>query len=230
MAPACQRARVQVDVVQHAITVKNTIRQAGRKHLNITELEITPSFITAVLPANNMNVIELPNERKEDFITHIKAVYNDVKQQSPNNNKTYISELETEDSAQTKALLGKACATCKGYCCGLGDTHAFQDYWSLELFLKDNKDWTVDDVVNRYTAYLPDKAYEAACVFQGTEGCTLPEEMRSITCRNYKCRGLSDYQLHISQGQDNLTVAGSVQNGNVLNISVFNDEEFSRLD
>lgn len=228
-AGACQRARVQANIIQHAQNAKAAIANEGEKYLSNSRLSATTPFTIAILPANNKDLLVLSSARKKAFLKHIRAIYQDIEQVRPNAHETYQSKLNEQDPQQIADLLGKACATCKGHCCGTGGNHAYQDYGSLKMFLIENASLNEESVAQLYASYLPNESYEFSCIFQANKGCTLPNNMRSITCRNHKCDGLSHYESQLKEGETNLTVAGAVNGSNVLTIAVFSQKGFSYL-
>ncbi len=226
---ACQRARVQAEILEHKTKVNQVIQQSVelfRHSQQPTENdENHPSTpINAILPYNDKALVELPEDRKEAFIAHLRRVYQSVCEQKPNAEATYVAELKPADDELTSTMLGKACGTCKGACCGLGETHAFQDYWSLRRYVSAfEKMPTEKTVINDYRKYLPSHSYHAACVFQGEMGCALPSDMRATTCRNYKCDGLINYENTLRDAGTNLTHAAGTRGRTVLHISVFDE-------
>ena len=185
--------------------------------------------IIGLMPANKNILTELPEARKAAFLAHLTAIFNDLKTGSEMTHKIYNNKLDDPLPEEEASLLGYACATCKGNCCGLGSTHAFQDYPSLENYLcTQPKDLSEDELKEAYRGYMPTQSYRNACVFQGNQGCTLPREMRSFTCNNYRCAELSNYRQQLASSESKLTYAVAVDNEQIIATSVFNAEHFAR--
>ena len=156
-------------------------------------------------------------------------MFNDIKASEKYIYTVYTDELEEPLSAVESALLGKACATCQGYCCSEGGTHGFQDYPSLEQYLSAQPAAiTVDDLAETYSSYIPSHSYQDACIFQSEHGCTLPRDMRSFTCNNYRCGSLTTYQQAVAESNNKLTYAAAVDLDTIFRTHIFNTEDFVR--
>lgn len=247
--PACQRALAQGIIEQTSSKLKAhhkkliTLHETHLKDLSGFESEhhipvkLLESIelnkpITALLPDNNNLVTTLPEERKEGFLTHLKALFNDVKADEKNNRRIYADELEKPLSSVESTLLGNACATCKGYCCTWGGAHhAFQDYPSLQHYLSaQDADITEEELVETYRRYIPAQSYRNACVFQGDRGCTLPGDMRSFTCNNYRCSSLTNYQQDLAKSESKLTYAAAANRDTITRTNIFDKEDFVAID
>jgi hypothetical protein len=246
--PECQRALVKINIEQ-----KKSIHKAHHKILldlhetHIEDLEGLESGhhiplkllgsieqnkpITALLPDNTNRVTRLPEERKEGFLSHLRALFNGIKTGEKNSFPIYADELEAPLSSAVSSLLGNACATCKGYCCtGGGAHHAFQDYPSLQQYLSAQpEDITEDDLVEAYRHYIPTESYRNSCVFQGHHGCTLPSDMRSFTCNNYRCSSLTTYQQDLAKSTSELTYAAAFDGDTITRTNIFDTQDFVPL-
>ena len=83
-----------------------------------------------------------------------------------------------------------ACATCRGFCCRLGQDHAFLDFASIRAVADRHPGMTEREVRRAYARALPDVAYLDGCVFQGPAGCVLDRDMRSWVCNEFQCLDL----------------------------------------
>lgn len=86
--------------------------------------------------------------------------------------------------------LAAACATCRGWCCRQGGTHAFLKADRIRRLLRERPDLEPDDVPSLYEGHLGERHLQGGCVFQGETGCRLPRELRSDTCNEYFCPDL----------------------------------------
>jgi hypothetical protein len=246
--PECQRALAQAVIEQKKRELKKhheDLLALYETHFNnLSELK-TQGYIpvklldsieknkpvTALVPDNNNRITMLTKERKEEFLSHLKALFNDIKIGDKNTRRVYANELEMPLSSVESTLLGNACATCRGYCCTWGGNHhAFQDYPSLEHYLSTQvADITEDELVEIYRNYFPTQSYQNACVFQGGQGCTLPSELRSFTCNNYRCSSLNVYRQDLSKSQSKLTYAGAAAQKKITRTNIFDTEDFVPL-
>jgi hypothetical protein len=243
--PECQRALVQIVIEQKKSKLQAhhkklfTIFEVHQKDLAGLEsrynipIKLLESIeknqpITALLPDNNNRVTELPEERKENFLTHLKALFNDLKTGQKNTHRIYVDELEESLSSVESTLLGNACATCKGYCCnGGGSHHAFQDYPSLQHYLSAQAaDITEDQLLESYRSLIPLQSYHNSCIFQAEFGCTLPSDMRSFTCNNYRCSSLTTYRQDIATSDSKLTYAAAVDKDSISRTTIFDTQDF----
>lgn len=243
-SPECQRALVQAEIEQkktklqehhktlftlYETHLKDLPGLESRHHIPVKLLESIEQNkpIVALLPHNNMLVTRLPEERKEEFLSHLKALFNDIKAGEETTRRLYSRELEAPLPAVESTLLGNACATCKGYCCGLGDTHAFQDYPSLKHYLSTQPaDITENELAETYSSLIPSHSYQNACVFQGDHGCTLSRDMRSFTCNNYRCDSLITYQQDVAKSNSKLTYAAAVKHDTMTTTNIFDVDNF----
>jgi hypothetical protein len=84
-------------------------------------------------------------------------------------------------------VLAATCATCGGFCCLLGETHAFLDVPTLRRYMQQNGTEDVREVEAAYAGYLPRESYENSCVYHTETGCALPPEMRSDVSVRFSC-------------------------------------------
>jgi hypothetical protein len=148
-------------------------------------------------------------------------------QENPSSTKIYATQLDSPLEEKESQLLGMACATCMGECCGLGKEHAFQDTTSLTFFLNGQfKTLELSEVIQLYSQFFPNQSYENSCIFHGNMGCTLPSELRSFTCKNYRCQPLRNYHQELIKNKHELTIAAAAKEKNINKISIFNEEGF----
>jgi hypothetical protein len=237
-APACQQRRVAQELIENKRVTTAQVKNAAETFLenepelakNMRGKKSKQALTVSLVPSNNSPLTKLPEQRAAAFLMHLREIYKDVQTNTPDNHPTYVADIEPDDSPELKSLLGNACATCKGNCCRLGETHAFQDYWSLKRYLQTQAPLTEDELVSQFEAYLPEFSTNDACVFQGSKGCTLPENMRSITCNNHKCYPLIEFQRQITHQPNGIKAIGAVRGRNVDTIAVFTEKDFHYIE
>ena len=231
--PACQRAKVQfysVDLkkklaIEVVLQADKYLSNSPLDKINLMSKEIKPNI--ALFPFNNKGLVPLCDERKSAFLLHLTSVFNAVEEKEPLVVKSYSTVLNEPLSVQEENLLGKACATCEGFCCQEGKTHAFQDYASLKYFLStQSPSLQLKDLLNLYQEYFPEKSYDNACIFQAEQGCALPSDFRSFTCKNYQCESLKSYHHDLVSNEEKLTYSAAVEGECIKNIRIFNKEHF----
>lgn len=71
---------------------------------------------------------------------------------------------------------------------------AYIDDATLLRFAAANPSLDEKGIVHAYSSRLPRRSMQGSCVFHGTQGCTLPRDMRSATCNQYHCAQLRQLQ------------------------------------
>ena len=237
--PHCQRAKVQyhlsVTKKQIISEVTNEVTHVCNEYLHNIDDENHPinnlnSAHIVILPVNTRPLATLPAQRKNEFLLHLKTVYTDIIEQRPASSKIYTTQLDKPIDKEENQLLGQACATCKGRCCGLGDNHAYQDTASLGYFLESQSEaFNLEEITQLYSQYFPSESYQNACVFQGNMGCTLPSELRSFTCKNFLCPSLKTYHKKLINNEQKLTFAVATEERDIKHISIFDEQTFVRV-
>jgi len=236
----CQRAKVQQYLEDNKKRLTAQLISECEQYIQDSNVQILPfsldkalentSPTMALLPANKKPLTELNEQRKEAFLQHLSAIYQDVQQNNSTANRVYSKDLHPPLAKDEAQLLGNACATCMGSCCTHGKTHAFIDYPSLKHMLDAQpNEMSEQTLIDLYADYFPIKSYQEACVFQGSQGCVLPREMRSFTCNNYLCTELSSYRKSIKKAGSTLTFAAAVEKDKIMFTSIYSDQHFIRV-
>ncbi|MDQ6610881.1 MAG: hypothetical protein M3Y64_00490 [Gemmatimonadota bacterium] len=160
------------------------------------------AFVLSIIPRNPAVASLLPESRKEALREHVA-----------NKAAEALAQLEAvalgvqrplwplppivPPDPQVAVVLGAACAGCRGYCCRTGGEHAFITARTMERYL-DQHPGGVDDVVQAYSAYLPDQTLTDGCVYQHADGCVLPRDMRGDTCNRFFCDSLLRFRNKLS--------------------------------
>ena len=238
--PICQRARVQryLDENNKRLTAQLTdeiekyLQNPATQKLSVRirkELKNT-SPLVALLPSNNDQLTDLSQERKLEFLHHLGNIYDDVKNNNPTGNQIYSKSLAPPLPEEEAELLGNACATCMGACCGYAKTHAYLDYTSLKHIIASRvPELSEQELVELYTDHFPEQSYQDSCVFLGMGGCALPKELRSFICSNFLCDSLKSYRHNVLQTGATVTYAAAVQNDKIMFTSVYSNEDFIRV-
>jgi hypothetical protein len=174
-----------------------------------------PAALPVILiPANTRNTEPLPAESREAFLERLRerlarvfahAVRNDDAPMSAEARAAIDDAVPAEavdraspdqpTSPARDALLGVACATCRGECCTAGGTHAFLREDSLvrvrAYLARDDRDDSAETMQAEYARHLPLRHYRGSCVYHTPDGCTLPRALRSNLCNRYLCGGLT---------------------------------------
>lgn len=91
-------------------------------------------------------------------------------------------------------FLEAACTLCAGSCCLVAGNEAYLKPVTLLRVMRNRPQLRPRDILALYLSYLPNKVLEGGCAYQGEKGCTLPAELRSVTCHRYYCYPLRDFR------------------------------------
>jgi len=99
-----------------------------------------------------------------------------------------------EVSAEIEAISGRACGSCRGWCCNTGGEHAWLTVATIRRYRAARPDLGPAEVEAAYLSRLGEQVYHGSCVYHGPAGCTLSREMRSETCNRFFCDGLAAFR------------------------------------
>lgn len=148
---------------------------------------VPPRLLHARLPANEQTPAPLQDERRATFAVNIGAALDralaDPDRPIP----------ESPDTpASRSAMIGSACAACRGSCCRHGGDHAFLYPDHFRRYLRDHPGADPQELRAAYVSHLPGVVYHDSCVYHTTAGCALPRDLRSNLCNSFLCGGLAD--------------------------------------
>ncbi len=153
-----------------------------------------------VVPANDAGPVPLAPTARADFRRHLRRVLADLEATGPSPPEWGSVGGAGTPGTDEAAAIARACATCRGWCCRRGGTHAFLDARSLERVILRDPTSTTDDIEAAYLAHLGATHLEGGCVFQGPAGCRLPRDLRSDTCNDWLCPDLRAQRARWTEG------------------------------
>lgn len=179
-------------------------------------------YAIAILPSFTNPITPLPADRKAIFREHLQKVIDEVRVSPTGTSLDVFSDdlvatasfEPTESSSEPQiandreqvAILpivaGSACATCGGFCCRNGGTHAFVSADTIRRFLAANPDKDCDAAFEEFMGYVPERTYDNSCVYHSSEGCAIPMPYRSKICNDFFCFPLKDLGTMTAE-QDN---------------------------
>ena len=228
-APGCQREKVRFLQKQKQL-LKNNLQAQIRVQIVALNAESKNTLdidrmIVGVVPANTSPIKSLEPNRIELFKQHFKTLFLN---QSNNADYPYSNvQYQYKDQQDNDMWLGLACSTCKGYCCRLGDNHAFLDWQSVcDIRSQLDKEYTDAQLLDYYLSFIPKTSYEKGCLFQGDTGCALPCELRSHTCNRYLCKDVKAISATIKArtlNREEFYIA-AVNNGEIVRIKNASNE------
>ena len=143
--------------------------------------------VRAALPANEQSTVPLSDERRAAFAINVAAAidraFEDPDRPVPES---------PESPARHDALIGSACAACRGSCCRFGGDHAYLYPDHFRRALRARPEVSRDALLAQVVSRLPGEVYHDSCIFHTTAGCALPRELRSNLCNTFLCGGLEE--------------------------------------
>lgn len=214
---ACQQASVKLFLDKQSKKEEELRNQVA--HLCADDAHSSENIPVILLPSNKSDLSTLSKQRKSNFIKHLASVFDSLSEGNLNSSFPYSNTMKSlDDNVQdtNSAALNQACGVCQGHCCRLGGDHAFQDSTSLSEFMAStNNALSKEEVLARYQQFLPVTSYKEGCVFQGEMGCTLPRNMRGLTCNKYACEPLIQLANTLKQSGVTKTHVGAIRDGKV---------------
>lgn len=181
---ACRRA-ARTRWTAETRDVDRRRRAVGRARLRASGIDPDAGPWT-VVPANDAGSVALDPAQVDAFRAHLHRVLNDL---TVHGRPTHSTPPLPMAPAETAAVR-RACATCRGWCCRRGGSHAFLDALSLDRVRRRYPDDSAAELEARYRTHLGATHLDGGCVFQGETGCRLPRPLRSDTCNSWLCPDL----------------------------------------
>lgn len=189
VAWAAQRRDAEVADARRAAT---DFRARVAPALGVTEPQSLP---LGIVPNFHRPVVKTAPSRRAEFRAHLVRVVRQAFE-------------EKLDAAGVTALAGElaeavavapnfpegqaACATCRGFCCRTGGTHAYLNVTVIRSHLVRHPGLRPAEVIRAFLNKLPAKTFDHSCVYHGRRGCALPREMRASLCNQFQCTGLKE--------------------------------------
>lgn len=181
-----QRAAMEVQA--------HELRERGARDQGIAQPEAYP---VTIIPELTIRLGPLPRRRRVLFRERLRELVEEALAEEAGGAAEHASSAAPpapEPSAEAAAVLGAACARCRGFCCRGGGTHAYLSVATIRRYHAAHPEQGTAEVVAAYEARLGERSYRGSCVFHGGRGCTLPREMRSDICNGFFCDGLRDFR------------------------------------
>jgi hypothetical protein len=165
----------------------------------------------SLTPSNGAGPVPLALELREEFRRYLVRIVEEAVHGESGTGKGAVDAEAGTDTQEDRfppptgdeaRALGAACATCRGWCCRRGGTHAFLEADRIRRLMDERPDLTPADVVELYTSHLGATHLEGGCVFQGEQGCRLPRDLRGDTCNAYLCPDLVTLRRRLREPRD----------------------------
>ncbi|MDH5325468.1 MAG: hypothetical protein OEZ68_15245 [Gammaproteobacteria bacterium] len=191
------------------------------------------SAAIAVLPANTLQMRPIPDSRKVAFVGYLNMIADelattDLQKLDEIIDKRVSDYCELFD--EERKLLGKACATCRGYCCvTVGEKNAFLDAIIMRRFWRENPQLTTGQLVDLYTGYIASECVEHSCLYHSDLGCRLPRNMRAYICNEYLCPPLLTLRNDLKQLDSQNVFAAATRNQDIVRFAYFDKEQCVKM-
>jgi hypothetical protein len=203
---------VRIFAATTAFMLKNTTKKRLRERLSAYNAQAdSPADRAFETPFAHTTLVDQPADRAATLRAYLEGLPNrsDDADGAPDPAGDVVVK-HTHPEALTGAPQPKEaafCGTCKGSCCQQGgENMAF-----LRQSVLDRAEQTLGlgsraDVIQHYVALLPDQHIAGSCFFHGSDGCTIPREIRSETCNAYQCHALRSFNAAIAGMKDDATI------------------------
>lgn len=186
--------------------LKGRVREIRDRESALAGIEEPETYWPAVIPANRSRVTNLPDRRRRAFRDHVNRLIGEAgaglaAPSASEAGSPAPPAPSVSPTPEVQAVLNRACALCRGFCCGKGNNHAYLTAETIRRYMGQHPDRRPRDVLASYMGRVGNKTYENSCVFHGADGCRLPREMRSDVCNRYFCPDLKEFQQDLA-GRD----------------------------
>jgi hypothetical protein len=106
-----------------------------------------------------------------------------------------------------RASLEALCGACRGHCCRKGGEHAYLSPRTLQRILADDPAVSGKTLIDVYLSHVPARSYARSCIYHTLSGCALPRALRSETCREYFCPGMTAARASIAENPERPVIA-----------------------
>ncbi len=165
------------------------------KSAALLEIDKPEQFLPVVVPAIRRPLTCLADERKSALADHLKKLID--RAGAERDVLPGARPTETEPQAAPEAngspppMVHEACTLCRGSCCVNGGDGGYLTVETLLRHLDANRELEPADLPDMFLAYVEEETVENSCIFHDQNGCSLPRNIRSATCNDFECTGLS---------------------------------------
>jgi hypothetical protein len=194
-------------------------------------VERPASYPLAVIPSLTAPLVNLAERRRRAFRDRLMELIAEASKHrntptQPTPLSQAICKTDAPPPAEVHALLGAACATCRGHCCATGGVHAYLSVDTIRRFMDANPHLRPRDVLEAYLSRLPNKSLEGSCVYHTNEGCALPREMRSDISLHYFCEPLWELQRTLAEAEERKSFVAAADDHDVVRAAFVGVNEY----
>ena len=205
-APACQRAAVaergrmvyERNQARYAALIQQEIEQAARlrdRVMTAFGFREPDSFRLTVIPAATTRLVKPTERRRRALRDHLNALLDQTAGwPAPPLTAEEPATTPTPRESRLQAVLGQACACCRGFCCEGGGDHAYLKVENLHRYQAAHPDQRPRDVLTTYLERVGQRTVEGSCIYHQADGCALPRTLRADLCNRHFCKALVEFQ------------------------------------
>ncbi|HEY5315761.1 MAG TPA: hypothetical protein VIK18_24745 [Pirellulales bacterium] len=208
-AEHCRRRALHEELA----AIRAAIRQTALRRHGMVTAEAQENAYVAILPAYSATIANLPEKRRRRLRDRVLELIGRTVSKSPAGPVPPAPAIVP--TAGQQRMLGQACALCQGRCCQNGAEHAWLQVATIRRVLAERPELRPRHVLDEYLSYLPSKTYAGSCVYHTATGCALPRSLRSDTCNNYLCDGLSELLFDLRGSGPRVLVAAATSGSTV---------------
>ena len=199
------RCRRRDDVVRRRLRQMRRATQLRRlvdetlarrdESLRADGVEHPTAYTTLIVPSNLRVLDDNRQERRDRFAAHLDEIIPQAVAAATTPAATSTAPPPAEPALPPSVLpiVDQVCATCEGACCVRGEDNAYLKPETVRHFMDARPELSGDEVRAAYLQAVPNRVYDASCIFHGPTGCGLPSEMRSDTCNRFFCTQLESF-------------------------------------
>jgi hypothetical protein len=194
---ACgERARRQAE---ERLARATALRDRSAAALGVAE---PAAYRVKVVPSVDAPATPLPKRRRRALRAHLARILDEAAALGPPSGPPDPGPPAPPPPApDVEAVLGGACAQCRGACCGAGGEHAYLTAERMRRYLAAHPTLTAADALEAYAGRVPAVTTRRSCVYHGTAGCALPREMRADVCNRHYCESLWRFRADLADGE-----------------------------
>lgn len=149
-----------------------------------------PALLHLVLPSGPRRQQPLSKRRRERYRRHLQAVLAGLAA-AVGDQASAAPDLAPAPPVDGPPWAGSLCGVCRGGCCTQGGDTAYLGGKTLLRFMQQHPQLGADAVLAQYLARLPAVTMAGSCIHHTAQGCSLPRDMRSDTCNDFRCGPLA---------------------------------------
>jgi hypothetical protein len=219
-SPECQRRWFVDRKRQQREALEEEGRELRRRGAEVLGIDEPPeAFPLAIIPSTTLEVAELPEHRRRAFRDRLASIIAEAAERraagEPVEGDAAAEEWPQPPSPDLSAVLGGACATCKGYCCRSGGDRAWLTVGTMQRYMDAHPGVGPGDVLEAYAAHVRAETVRDSCVYHQPDGCSLPRDLRSDICNRYFCDGLQGFRRDLSDEDPVRGFFAAVEDGEV---------------